>query len=399
MQRIGALSLAVVLSVSLAEASFIISPTLGNRDTSMSGNTVAVPSDAGSILFHNAAGIMLGEAIPELNVSAMFFSPSFRYENPQISYGGKSDEKPLVPVLWAGRFGLGDWRLGAGVYGAVGTAFNFQADPAAGIPNRFLSQLTTLDLGLVAGRTILPGLDLGLQIAPVWGELRFRSPSPVGPISFNVDGFGVVGSLGLLYHADERTTLGVSYRSPNTVFMSGDARVGDSPDEVDFDLHIPQLVGFGVAREVMDGLVLTAQARWADYPEFENGGLEFDQNPAFDRKPISSARAGFRYGAALEWALKPTLRFRAGVAREPWMMEEETVSPLLVDFTEIVYHVGVGIDVDEWTLDFEVGSGVAEDRVVTADANPAFPGRYALKPGVAGGFAITYRFATGGRDI
>ena len=31
-----------------------------------------------------------------------------------------------------------------GVYGGVGAAFNFQADPAAGITNRFLAQLTTL---------------------------------------------------------------------------------------------------------------------------------------------------------------------------------------------------------------------------------------------------------------
>ena len=60
-------------------------------------------------------------------------------------------------------------------------------------------------------------------------------------ISFDADGFGVVGSLGLLYHLDDRTTLGVSYRSP-------------------------QLVSFAIAREVLPGLVLTAQGRNPPFP-------------------------------------------------------------------------------------------------------------------------------------
>lgn len=391
---IGCACLIWAVGVATGEASFILAPTLSPRDTAMSGNTVAVPTDAGSILYWNPAGIASGGSSREVMLGAMFFRPTARYTNPATGYSGKSAEEPILPVAWAGRFGIAGWSVGAGLYGSVGSAFSFPPDPEAGIPSRFFGELTTLQLGLVAGRTLLPGLDVGIQLAPTYSALRLRSPSPLGAVRLQADGAGVMGSFGLLYRLDDATTLGLGYRSPGIVFLDGDARIGETSDDVDFDLYIPQTVTFGIAREILPGLVLTGQARWADYPQFEKGELEFERNPMIDRKPISDARAVFRYGAAFEYAIKPTVRVRAGVAREPWMMEPETVSPVLVDFTEVIYHAGVGFDVDRWTMDFEIGAGQAEDRVVTPDEQPLFPGRYELKTGVAFGFMITYRFGS-----
>ena len=375
--------------VAVADASVVLVPSLGGRSTGLVGNDVATPTDGPGILLTNPAGVV-GQAGTRANASLLALYVSGHYTNDAIDYDAKSAEIPVAPTLWMSTDHFAPWYVGMGVYGAVGASFNFPGNPQAGIPNRFFSELTVLQLGLVAGRELAPGLRFAIQPAPTYGKIRAHYPSPFGPVSIDVEGFGIGGAAGLLYDWSDRTRLGVSYRSPGIVYFDGEGSVGGARDDPTLHLHIPQQVFFGLAHHLTPDLLIALQARWADNAQFEKGQFRFPDHPPLDVGPISAARATFRYGAAAEYALSDALWLRGGFSREEWMMEPSALSPLLYDTSDWLFSIGLGARAGHLDVDFVVGVPLIEDRVVTPDENPLFPGRYDIGGGIAG-VSITYR--------
>lgn len=389
--RIGWLAVVALTlgSTTAVDASTILSPSLGGRSAGLGGNDVATPLDGPGILLNNSAGVV-GQNGTRVNASLLAIFLNGHYTNPSIGFDTKSSEIPVAPTLWMSTDRFAPWYLGVGLYGAVGASFNFPGNPQAGIPNRLFSELTVLQLGLVAGREILPGLRFAVQPAPTYGKIRAHYPTPLGPVSIDIDGFGIAGAAGLLYHLTDDTDFGVSYRSPGIVYMGGEGKVGGERDDPTLHLHLPQQVNFGVAQRLSPRLLVALQARWADNAQFEKGQFRFPKHPALDTGPISSARATFRYGIGAEYALSDSLQLRAGVSREEWMMNPSALSPLLYDASDVLIGVGLGARFERLTVDFVAGLPINEDRVVTASKNPAFPGRYRLDGGVVG-VSIAYR--------
>lgn len=371
----------------LAEASFITPPNVGGHTSQLAGNTVARPEDGSSILLDNAAGVV-GQRGTRVNYSLLLAFQNSRYQNPDTGYDAKSGETPFVPLLWLSTDRWDPWFVGGGIYGSVGASFNFPGNPSAGFPNRFFSELTLLQLGLVVGREIAPGLRLAVQAAPTYGRIRSHAPSQAGPVSFDVRGLGISGVVGLIYDLAPGTDVGVAWRAPGIVWMDGDGDVADVDDDVSAHLHTPMNVTFGIAHQLTERLVVMAQGRWSDYSNFEKSYVEFDDLPV--RVPIIAAsRDTFRYGIGAEFAATEVLKLRAGMSREPWMIEGSAVSPLLADYTDWIYCVGAGFALGNWTIDATLGFGHYEDRVVTSGENPTFPGRYELESTIAG-FSVTY---------
>jgi long-chain fatty acid transport protein len=351
---------------------------------------VASAADGPSTLWDNPAGVVesAGDRA-ELDLFVLFLSA--RYTNDASGYDGKSSETAYAPNVWVASDRLSPWHVGAGVYGTVGAAFSFPGNAAAGFPNRFLSEFSAIHVGLVAGREVMTGLRVGVQAAPTYGTVRVRAPTPLGPMAFDVDGFGIVGAVGLQYDVDPSTAVGVSYRPEGIVWMSGDAHVAGMPYTVDFDFHTPQMVRFGVARSLGQKLTLLASARWVDYPRLEDDVFDFRTNDALDQPFVAAARDQFRYGAALEWAATEAATLRCGVSREEWMMEPSSLGPLLFDTTDVLFGVGFAADFEPWRVEMVGGLPLIEDRRVSAAENPSFPGRYQSEGGVFG-IAAAYRF-------
>jgi long-subunit fatty acid transport protein len=210
-------------------------------------------------------------------------------------------------------------------------------------------------------------------------------------VSFDIDGLGMAGVVGLIYDWTADTKLGVSYRTPGIVYMSGDGEVGSAPDHVDLHLHLPQTVSFGFAHDLTPRLMLSASAHWTDYPQFEEGQFDFRDNAVLSRGPFTSTRATFRYSAGAEYELmKEHVWLRGGVSREEWMMEASSLSPVIYDTTDTLFGLGLGGAFENWTIDMVIGLPIIEERLVSSQKNPSFPGNYDLSGGVAG-ISITYR--------
>lgn len=395
MRRTAGISLAfgaAIVFASAVDGSVISTPSVGPADVIIGNLNSAEPREGESILLHNPAGIAdLGRA--EVRVSTIFIYNDGKYANPDTGYDAKSAEVPMAPVVWFGMRGPAGWNVGGGLYGTTGASFNFPGNPALGIENRFFSELSVVQFGLVAGREIAPGLRVGLQIAPTYSAQKLRVGTPLGPVRFDLSGFGIGGTVGLLYDLGRSTTFGVGYRAPGIVWNSGDADVGENDDRVDFDFHLPQQVTFGFAHRRTERLTVYAHARWSDYTEFEKSIFDFEETDALDQSVIPKAKDRFRFGGGVAYQLTEELRVAVGGSREEWMMEEESLSPLLYDTSDILLGAGFQYDSGSWQFDAMVGRPIIERRIVTADRNPRFPGRYeAGEGGGVAGFAVTYRF-------
>jgi long-subunit fatty acid transport protein len=388
-----ALALVAAAATSLQAASIVVTSP-GVSDALIQGNAVALPTDGPRILYHNPAGVTLVRGT-QLDYSAYVFSIAGRYRNGDTGYDEKTSEFGGAPLLWLGTDHFDPWFVGFGIFGSVGSSFNFAAEPSAGVANRFLGESAIFQLGLVAGREIAPGLRLGVQLAPNFGRVRIRYPSPFGAVSTDLYGAGIGGAVGVLYEATERLTLGIGYRSPARVFLEGDADVGEEDDRVDLVFHVPQQAEFGFAYRVTDAVTALASARWTDYPDFEDATIDFRDRDELDVPFIANARTTFRYGAAVEWAVLPALDLLAGVSHEEWMMEPESLSPLLYDTAD--WYFGGGFRTrfaERWTAMGVLSFAYTDDRVVTREENPVFPGRYEFEIPITAGFQIGYQFDT-----
>ncbi len=378
---------------SRGQASQLVPPAVGAQDASLAGNVVALPLNPASALFHNPAQLTLLPNSVTGSVLAIRYHP--RYANP-LGYDNTSRELPVAPALGYVTDRWAPFHVGIGMYGSLGFTYNFDADPAQGVPNNFFTELTVISLAAAVAYSPTPNLHLGAALNPSYGRLRFKTPSPVGRIDVDVRGPGVFGTLGLLYTATPQLSLGIGYKTPGTIFMFGNARVAGRGDDAQVDFQFPQVLEFGAAYRFTDRLTVVAQGRWTEFSAFEDTDLRFDQRTFLNRTAVTDARDRFRLGGGVQYVLFPGVTFQVGFSWERWAIKSSSLAPTLPDFTEYyMFPVGISVDRGSWRIDLSAGQSYTESRHVTAERNPFFPGRYALDQAIFCA-QVTYRLGKSG---
>lgn len=373
---------------SRAQASQLVPPGVGAQDVSLAGNVVALPLNSASALFHNPAQLALLPNSVTGSLLAIRYHP--RYANP-LGYDNTSRELPLAPALGYVTDRWAPFHVGIGMYGSLGFTYNFDADPARGVPNNFFTELAVISLAAAVAYSPTPNLHLGAALNPSYGRLRFKTPSPVGRIDVDVRGPGVFATLGLLYTPTPKLSLGIGYKTPGTIFMFGNARVAGRGDNARVDFQFPQVLEFGAAYHFTDRLTVVAQGRWAGISAFEDTELRFDQRTFLNRTAVNDARDRFRLGGGVQYVLFPGVTFQVGFSWERWAIKSSSLAPTLFDLTEYyMFPVGISIDRGSWQIDLSAGQSYTESRRVIAERNPFFPGRYALDQAIFCA-QVTYR--------
>jgi long-subunit fatty acid transport protein len=366
---------------------------VGAQDASLAGNVVALPLNPASALFHNPAQLTLLPNSATMGILGIRYHP--RYAN-SLGYDNTSREFPLAPTLGYVTDHWAPVHVGIGMYGSLGFSYNFDANPSRGVPNNFFTELAVISLAPAIAYSPTPNLHVGVALNPSYGRLRFKSPSPVGRIDVDVRGPGIFGTLGLLYTPTPKLSLGVSYKTPGTIFMFGNARVAGGGDDARIDFQFPQQLEFGVAYRVTDRLTVTAQARWAEFSVFEDTSLRFDERSFLNRSAVNDARDRFRLGAGLQWVIFPGITWQVGFSWERWAIKSSSLAPTLPDWTEYyMFPMGITIERGLWEIHVLAGQSYAESRPVSASQNPFFSGRYALDQAI---FGLQFTRKFGGSD-
>ena len=372
----------LAVSHSAGYGSQLLPPATDAEGAALGGNVVALPLNPAAALFHNPAQLTLLPNSMSAGLLAIRYHPGYAGPN---GYNSTSRELPVSPSFGYKTDRWAPWHVGIGMYGALGFAYNQDADPQRGVPDKFYTDLAIVSLAPAVAYSLKPNLHFGFEINPSYGRLKFKTPSPLGKIDVDVRGPGIFGTLGILYSPTPDLNIGFSYKTPGSIFMFGNARVAGRGDDAFVEFQLPQTITLGAAYHVTQRLTVVVQGRWAEFSVFEDTRLEFDQRTFLNRPAANDVRDRFRLGAGIQYLLLPGVYFRIGFSWEKWAIKANSLSPTLPDLTEYYLPaVGLSVERGSWRFSFLGGYAYVEGRRVKANQNPFFPGHYTLDQAIFG---------------
>jgi long-chain fatty acid transport protein len=286
---------------------------------------------------------------------------------------------------------FGDWTLGGGAYGTAGTGSDWH-DRVPTLNGDFLkakyeSDVFVLNVPFCVARKLTDTLSVGVAVSALYGESyrdvakRYQpqpfSPFPAYDIAFTSDasGFGVSGDVGLLFKPCEELSMGIVYRTPFTMRLSGHADVTNTlagaalTSDVVQRMYYPTRISAGVAVRPLERLVWTADVNWIDWTHLTIN-LNYDPESVFmadsrvdyDFKDTTAFRTGLEYLLPKGWAV------RAGVFTDPSPYRDEWASVVTARFADAcVVTVGVGKQVGSLSLDMLYGYAFTQRREVDGE--------------------------------
>ncbi|MCC6850262.1 MAG: outer membrane protein transport protein [Deltaproteobacteria bacterium] len=384
----GALA-ALVVAAAPAAASQLLAPTAGARDGALTGATGAAPTDLMSAFFQNPAGLaLLGAPQATVGGGLLFMRQELSTD---FGYHETTDNVALAPSAGVALPLAHGLTVGFGIFGAVGSKFDFKREPDVGVPRDSFTELGVVTLAPTVAWQPREDLAIGVELNPLFGDLKNHVPTPDQSLRWRLRGPGVQATLGLLYRFHPQWRVGLTYKTPGKIWMRGTVGVAGQREDLHFDFDVPQQFAVSLAWQPLPTLTLMAFGRWTDTSTFEHSTFRFQDTPALDSPFAPETQDVYRWGAGVEWRVHPRVALRSGVARGQNALEPRSVSPLLVDFNDLILGAGGGIDVGSWTIDLAGGIGILDDRKIDATEARAFPGRFGAS-GTVAFWQLTRRF-------
>ena len=230
------------------------------------------------------------------------------------------------------------------------------------------AKLLTFNFNPVVAYRVLPWLSLGAGFSVQWAQLKSEAAInnvldqlPDGRLKYEDNNFGFGGNFGALFEIDERTRVGVTYRSQ--VDQSFDdvpsfAQLGPALHAVlqgtgvlgknlHLDTTIPQEIMLSGFRQVTDDLALMANFGWQNWSQFGQYTVSLASAPprtlaadaGFDDTFHGALGAHYRLG-------KPTL-LQLGFAYDSSAVTEHNRGPAVPVDQQLRFAVGVLYDITE----------------------------------------------------
>jgi long-chain fatty acid transport protein len=326
----------------------------------MGGVGVAAPQDALSAVFSNPAAMCFGPYCPgsEFNFDATVFMPSaetkIKVDAMGINTGWEESDSDMylipalaiaVPITDKLRFGF----AGYGVSG-LGVDYNdkFDLNPTPGTGTQDVyTDLSIMKIAPNIAYLVTPNFSIGASLHVNMGvlDLDYKDGTSTG--------WSIGGQIGAIYKTGP-VSLGLVYVTPQKIDHEGVADLDGDGSADDLELESPQSVGFGIAFEpIQQVLLIEADVKWLNWSDaagYEDFGWE-DQwvfNIGAQYKPTSklALRAGYNYGKnpveehnGWEGVLSPTVNVQGkDVNRFQYEVLRITGFPAIVE-----HHITAGI--------------------------------------------------------
>jgi long-subunit fatty acid transport protein len=377
-----ALALTVAVSavvhgcVARAHASLLLAPSVGAPDLANNGSKIGRPTTPDSALFANPAGLVDFETTTVTGAFGILL-PRASVDSDLVGYN-RSDERVAffpsggVSIPLAPR-----WRFGAGLYGNVGTVFDFEAEPPE-VPSDFVSDVSIAAAPLALAYEVSSRLWVGVELIPLFGYLRNRYALPDGmggtlPIEYTLRGPGLQAMVGVSFRPTDGWTLGASVRTPGMVWMDGSTVLAGDRVDVDCEVQVPSVVWLGATRRLGERWDLSTSVRWTDSSTFGESKIEYG---AISIPFVPDAKDEWRGALGLEYRWSERLTLRGGPSYATRVVGSKGVSPLLFDTDDWRLAVGASYDLEAWTLHAMAGHAFEGERSIAPDEALSLPGEY-----------------------
>lgn len=373
----------------------------GHESTMMGGADIAVARDS-SALNSNPAGIALQDG------------RLLDIEFALVNTGGTEHEDTLnsaIPPANSPFYGAGfgfldrteNSRLnwGFGLFGQGGVGIEYDAlNTAFGTIDRVENTLLNAKLSTGLSYEVSDRLSLGLSLAMLYSDFDlsfFPDTSSFNPLapqaaffgirSNNMTADGLSTKFGIRYMPDVRTTLAAVYTTQTVLDYAGNSLVADMTStglgKVKYrDVEItgrrqPQEIGFGIAHQAMDRLLLSVEVSWIDWSSaIDTATLTARRpdnalaTPVLELGFVDEWNDQYVFAAGMAYNVSDRLVIRGGYnyGRNP--IPSGNLTPLTPAVGERHLTAGAGYRAGEW----EFSGGVQLDlRNSVTYTNPRLP--------------------------
>ena len=160
------------------------------------------------------------------------------------------------------------------------------------------------------------------------------------------DGTGVGASAGVTYKPDNKTEIGIGYRSAVQQDLTGTfaSPISGTVSPIKLRVMLPDSVTVGVKRKLTDQWTVLAGYEWTNWSRVQFP-VYYNQNTG---ARISSLPLGYKDGwmasLGLEYAMNPNWTLRSGVAYEYSPIRDDTRGPRLPDNDRVWLSLGLVIN-------------------------------------------------------
>lgn len=275
---------------------------IGPISRSMGGVGIASPQDPISAVFANPAAMCFGPYCPisELNIATTLFIPSTHAEIkvPDLKINTSAKSKSnffVIPAIGISAPLEKKWRFGFAAYGISGMGVDYRdrldIDPCnAGTQGDVFTKYSVLKIAPNIAYMFNNNVSIGASVHFNYAMLDLGE----GKSSDTGIGF----QLGMIYKKSP-LTLGITYISPQYLVHKDVAFFNSDRKKDNLELHIPQIIGFGLSIEPTRSLLMEVNTKWINW-EGAKGYKDFDW------------RDQWVYAIGIQYRLSKRLALRSG---------------------------------------------------------------------------------------
>lgn len=228
-------------------------------DKVLGGSTVAQPKTPVGAMFANPAALALfSGTVAHLSVGVSFIDTEVDASAP-AAYKDDNSFLVLSPGIGLSVAREGPWHYGLAGYGSVGTKFDFDADPAAGVDSGFFSEVAIFTSAVGVAYRFNDRLSVGAAIMPLLGLLKMRFTQQDIPFKYDLIGPGIQGMVGLRWRPREGLAVGLGVRTPGRVWMDGSMPLAGGEQDVDLEIKMPTQVFLGITKHFGERVTISAR--------------------------------------------------------------------------------------------------------------------------------------------
>ncbi len=386
----GWLGVTTVVWPAPSPASTLLAPSVGAADSATQGTRIADPHTPASALFANPAGLVQFESFTSTGGLGIAFGHGRIEASMPPTYEETNNVIAGVPDLGVSIPYGERWRFALGSYGTTGSTFDYDAEPAAGVPD-FFSETVVMAFPLGAAYRLTDQVSVGATVEPLFGQLRTHFTLQDVPFRYKIYGAGLQGALGLSFRPFERWAVGLSVRLPGRIWMDGSMPVpGAGRQDVSVDLKMPTQVFLGATWHCTPRLTVSGAMRFTDASSFGDSTIEYELTPQANIGFVPHSKDEWRFALAAEYALREQLALRVGASWASHIVGTSGVSPLVYDGEDTRISIGLGRRYDHWVFDVMAGYAFPAERRISAAEALALPGKYSMQGGIIM-LGMTYR--------
>lgn len=328
---------------------------MGGAGTGLMHGSSAVFFNPGGMNFTDKNGV-------DLNVTPVFANVKYQDEATSLVSETNSPVSTPFAAYWLGKLGkIEKIKAGIGVYTPFGSTVQYE-DAWTGRFALTRLQLQAIFIQPTLSYKLSDKLGLGAGFVLSTGKVNLQRDIPVmntqveyGKVELAGSALGFGYNLGLYFQANEKLSLGLTYRSQVNMSVDDGQATFTVPEALKANfpngtftssLPLPQVATLGLGYVVNDALKVSMDINYVGWKAYDTLAFDYATNTAslVDTKSARNYKNIFAIRTGVSYLVNEKLSMRFGVAYGQTPVQDGFVTPETPDANRVNYTFGLGYD-------------------------------------------------------